>query len=160
MLIYKTTQPEDTKRLGQKLASLIKAGDVITLTGDLGAGKTLLVQGIASALGIDIADVTSPTYTILNVYDARVLPIYHFDLYRLEEAEALYDVGFDEYINGEGLSLVEWADKFPTSMPEELLQIKIERGVDQSERLLTITPIGERYRKLCEELKTIVASGY
>lgn len=156
MLIFKTNSPEDTFAFGEKMAGLISAGDVFCLAGDLGAGKTLLTQGIG--VGLQVADaVTSPTFTILNVYSA-ILPIYHFDLYRLEHPEELNDIGFYEYIEGDGLSIIEWAEKFPDELPDEYLSITIEIGENPNGRLLRFLPRGVRYERFCEELKVVAGS--
>lgn len=143
--------PGETADFGQKLAAFLRAGDCLCLFGDLGAGKTLLVQGIAAGLGVE-SDVTSPTFTVLNVYDAPV-PVYHFDLYRLNYQEELFDIGFDEYATGEGIALVEWPDKFLDAMPESRLDLKLTRGDNDDERTITIIAHGSRYQELIEELK-------
>ncbi|MDF2633627.1 MAG: putative protein family ATPase [Pelosinus sp.] len=156
MLEFKTASPEETFTLGKCLAPILSAGQVVCLIGDLGAGKTLLVQGLAEGLGI--ADsVHSPTFTILNVYEAS-FPIYHFDLYRLENAAELFDIGFYEYTQAGGLSIIEWADKFPEELPDEYLWIEIrsdfgKNGGKVNERVIKISAFGIAYERLCEELK-------
>jgi tRNA threonylcarbamoyladenosine biosynthesis protein TsaE len=156
MLEFKTTSPDETFTFGKCLAKILSAGQVICLIGDLGAGKTLLVQGLAEGLGI--ADsVHSPTFTILNVYEAS-FPIYHFDLYRLENAAELFDIGFYEYTEGSGLSIIEWADKFPEELPDEYLSIEIvsdfeKNNGEENKRILQIRAFGNTYERLCEELK-------
>ena len=129
------------------------AGHVICLAGDLGAGKTLLVQGLSTALGIEDI-VSSPTFTILNVYES-MFPIYHFDLYRLNYAEELFDIGFYEYTEGNGLSIIEWPDKFPEELPEEYLWIDIKTTDHVNERIFQVNARGRRYEQICEELKKI-----
>ena len=151
MLKIKTTSPEETFNLGQCLAKVLGPGQVVCLAGDLGAGKTLLVQGLAKALGIE-GTVNSPTFTILNVYEAS-FPIYHFDLYRLDYAEELFDIGFYEYTEGRGLSIIEWPDKFPEELPDEYLWIDIKNGDDINERMLGVSARGIPYEQICEELK-------
>jgi tRNA threonylcarbamoyladenosine biosynthesis protein TsaE len=156
MLEFKTTSPEETFRFGQCLAKILSAGQVVCLIGDLGAGKTLLVQGMADGLGI--ADhVNSPTFTILNVYETS-FPIYHFDLYRLEDAAELFDIGFYEYTEGSGLSIIEWADKFPDQLPDEYLWIEIISDLKSNngkidERIIQVHAHGAAYEHLCEELR-------
>jgi tRNA threonylcarbamoyladenosine biosynthesis protein TsaE len=158
MYVCKTVSPEKTFRLGAQLGGLMKAGDIICLAGNLGAGKTVFVKGIAE--GLEAVDgVTSPTFTIMNVYEAGV-PIYHFDLYRLEKAEELYDVGFYEYTGTDGVAVIEWPDKFPGQMPEERLWIDIKSGDDANERLFCFKPCGERYRQGGGELIVIADSGF
>ena len=108
----KTTSPEATKQLASTLAPYLRAGDVVVLEGDLGAGKTQFVQGVAAGLGIR-DQVTSPTFNILLSYPEGSLPLYHFDLYRLEHPDELEDIGYFETIDGDGASFVEWGEKFP-----------------------------------------------
>lgn len=158
MLIFKTTAPEKTFEFGRQLAEFITSGFVLCLQGDLGAGKTLFVQGLADGLNTTDA-VTSPTFTILNVYQA-VLPIYHFDLYRLEQPEELYDVGFYEYTEAEGVAIIEWPDKFSEQLPSEHLWIKITPGDLINERIIYVTAQGARYQQVCEELKNIANSSF
>lgn len=114
-----------TENLGYLLGTKVQDGDVICLTGDLGAGKTLLTQGVAGALGVAKEDVTSPTFTIMNIYEGNDLEIRHFDLYRLNRPEELEDIGFSEYCGGDGVTLIEWAELFPEELPEEYLQITL-----------------------------------
>lgn len=153
MLEFKTKSPEETYTFGEQLAKVLGAGQVVCLAGDLGAGKTLLVQGLANSLGIEDV-VNSPTFTILNVYEAG-FPIYHFDLYRLDYAEQLFDIGFYEYTAAPGLSIIEWPDKFPEELPEEHLWIDIKNGENTDERILSVRPQGNVYQGICEELKRI-----
>jgi tRNA threonylcarbamoyladenosine biosynthesis protein TsaE len=107
---------EDTVAHGQALAASLRAGDVLALTGELGAGKTQFVKGVAAGLGADVV-VTSPTFTLIHEYAGGRLPIYHFDFYRLEDEDEALKIGLDEYIDGDGVCLIEWADKFPTLLP-------------------------------------------
>lgn len=156
MLNFKTSGPEETYRFGQKVAKVLKPGDVLCLSGDLGAGKTLLSQGIAA--GLNVADaVSSPTFTVLNVYEGMIsdqeLAIYHFDLYRLEHPEELADIGFDHYVEAGGIAIIEWPEKFTEFLPVEHLWMTLNLGDHANERIIRLTPKGERYRELCEELK-------
>ena len=151
MFAIHTDSPEGTLRFGRALAALLQAGDVLCLTGNLGAGKTLLAKGIAAGLGVEEV-VTSPTFTVLQVYEARV-PLYHFDLYRLEQAEELFDIGFDEFTAAQGISIIEWADKFPGSMPDSYLWVEIRNGSDIADRIIAVASRGSRYDNLCKELK-------
>ena len=153
MLNFKSNSPEETFAFGQSLGKILGAGQVICLAGDLGAGKTLLVQGLSKALGIEDV-VSSPTFTILNVYES-VFPIYHFDLYRLNYAEELFDIGFYEYTEGNGLSIIEWPDKFPGELPEEYLWIDIKTTNHVNERSFQVRAQGGRYEQICEELKKL-----
>ena len=149
---YNTKSPEQTSELAVLLAGLLKPGMVICLDGDLGAGKTLFVKAAAKALGVE-EEVTSPTFALVNVYQGKVL-IYHFDLYRLQQVEQLADIGFDEYVNGDGISLIEWPNEFKAALPEEYLWIEIIRTAD-SERSWRFLPQGEKYDALSEELKRL-----
>lgn len=151
MYEFKTQSPDETYGLGVKVANLLQEGDIICLAGNLGAGKTVFVQGMASAL--DVEDiVTSPTFNILNVYEGR-FPVYHFDLYRLDHSSELTDVGFYEYTSGnDGVAIIEWPDKFPEELPDNYLWIDIKHGDIDSERLLVFRPQGARYVQLCEEI--------
>lgn len=124
----KTATSEATKQLASTLAPYLHEGDVILLEGDLGAGKTQFVQGIAEGLGIRAA-VTSPTFNILLQYDGGRLPLYHFDLYRLDDAAELDDIDFYGTVEGDGVSFIEWGSKFPEAMPLGFLEIKI--GIDE-----------------------------
>lgn len=143
-----TSSPEATFQWGEKLAKLMLAGDTICLSGDLGAGKTLLVKGIASGIGVTEA-VTSPTFTLLQIYETGRIPIHHFDLYRLEDSAQLFDIGFEEYVGTDNITLIEWANQFVTEMPEACLWIEIKKGASDEERILTMTPQGARYQALC-----------
>lgn len=144
--LRKTATPEATKQLAQTLAPYLREGDVVLLEGDLGAGKTQFVQGVAEGLGID-ATVTSPTFNILLQYDGGRLPLYHFDLYRLEGAGQLEDIAYYETIEGDGASFVEWGSKFPEAMPYGYLEISI--GVDEDGmRSVKAHAFGTRARSL------------
>ena len=112
-----TNSAAETRALGERLAKQLKAGDVILLEGELGAGKSELARGVAKGLGVQ-ETVTSPSFTILNVYESGRIPLYHFDWYRLESAEELYELGMDEYLGGDGIALVEWPERCPDAVPE------------------------------------------
>ncbi len=153
MLNFKTRSPEETYAVGQCLAKVLGPRQVVCLAGDLGAGKTLLVQGLTKGLGIEEV-VNSPTFTILNVYEAS-FPIYHFDLYRLNHGEELLDVGFYEHTAAQGLAIIEWPDKFPEELPDEHLWIDIQTSANIDERIFTVRAVGSIYEGICEELKKI-----
>jgi tRNA threonylcarbamoyladenosine biosynthesis protein TsaE len=114
-----------TEEAGARLARNLRAGDIIALAGDLGSGKTQLVKGIARGLGSGSA-VTSPTFTLVHEYSDGRLPLYHFDFYRLENVNDLRALGFDEYVFGDGVTVIEWADKFPNAIPPRARWIKID----------------------------------
>ena len=150
MLNFLTKSPEETFSIGEKFAQLLKEGTVICLQGDLGAGKTLFVQGLAVGLGI-AEEVTSPTFALLNIYQGSKT-LYHFDLYRLDFSEELCDIGFYEYLEKEdGITVIEWPDKFKQELPEEYLLIKIKRTEGVDERSFEISCHGTKYNSLLEE---------
>ncbi len=142
-----------TRRFGARLGELLQAGDVICLAGELGVGKTRLAQGIGQGLGVE-GPITSPSYTLINEYgpnQAR-LPFYHIDLYRLEEAEETLTLGLEEYFYGEGVCVVEWADRVPETLPAEHLWIEL-RHIAETKRGLLIKAVGNRYQELLREFK-------
>lgn len=140
-----------TEALGRLLGKSAADGDVFCLTGDLGAGKTLLSRGVAEALGVAGEDVTSPTFALMNVYQGTELEVRHFDLYRLNRVEELEDIGFSEYAGGDGVTLIEWAELFKDELPEEYLQITLL--LDGAGRRAVLEPKGERYVRLLEEVE-------
>lgn len=131
---------EETRRIGAALARQLMADDVLLLLGDMGAGKSELTRGIARGLGVD-GYVTSPTFTILQVHDSGRLPLYHFDWYRLNGAEELYELAMDEYLQNGGVAVVEWPSRAPEVIPERYLQITLEPA-GEGERIITLTPVG------------------
>lgn len=137
----------ETARLAEKLASLLEGGEVITLEGDLGAGKTTFTQALAKGLGIT-RTVSSPTFTILKQYEGR-LPLNHFDVYRLADSEE--DLGWDELFYGDAVSVVEWAQYIEEELPEERLDIEIRR-LDEEGRRFSFSPSGSRYEMMMKEL--------
>lgn len=139
--------PEETMHLAAKFGEKLMEKDVITLEGDLGAGKTTFTKGLAKGLGVR-KTVSSPTFTIVKEYKGR-LPLYHMDVYRLEDT--MEDLGFDEYFDGDGVTVVEWAHLIESQLPPERLNIYLfHHGND--ERKLVIEPIGKRYEQLCKEI--------
>ncbi|GEM_PF-49777 len=138
----------DTDRLAAKLAPLCGPGTVVALDGDLGAGKTRFSQAFASGLGVQ-ETVNSPTFTIIKQYEQAQLPLYHMDVYRITEAEA-GELGLEDYFYGEGITLVEWAERIVGELPEEYLHVRIMRNEQEDGRDITIEPRGERYEELSE----------
>ena len=121
----KTENPEETQILGEKLGKTLKQGDVIALVGDLGAGKTCMTQGIARGVGIAPDEVVnSPSYILINEYNGAI-PIYHIDLYRLENSEEIAELGLSEYIEGNGICIIEWAERMADSLPDTCIKIHI-----------------------------------
>jgi len=147
MHVVYTSITDETVALGERLGELAHPGDFIALTGDLGSGKTHFVQGFARGVGVDPETcVSSPSYTLLNEYCGRI-PLYHFDLYRLEGDADLQHLGFEEYFYGRGVCVVEWADKLHAELPEEHLEVAITQTGDTSRRIEFI-PRGSRYDEL------------
>lgn len=139
----------ETKALARDLASALIAGDVISLTGDLGAGKTVFVQGLAEGLGIK-ERVTSPTFTIIKEYAGRI-PMFHMDVYRLSSPAELVDLGYEEYFFGEGVSIVEWGDRVEALFPPDYLEISIDR-LAESDRKLALAPHGSRWIDIAKSM--------
>ena len=127
---------EETERFGLELAGELKAGDVIALTGDLGAGKTTLAKSIAKGLGVR-ENVTSPTFTIVCEYMSGRLPLFHFDLYRIGSEEEAFEAGLEEYFSRGGVSVIEWAERVPGLSPDDARVIVLEYGEKEDERILS-----------------------
>jgi tRNA threonylcarbamoyladenosine biosynthesis protein TsaE len=148
-----STSYSQTLKIGRALARKIKPGDIICLSGDLGSGKTALTKGIASALGADINDVISPTFTLLNQYMDASPVVYHFDLYRLLTIKEISDLGYEEYFYGRGVCIIEWADKLKCLLPKEYLEVKLSvKG--QNSRQLEFSAYGSRYLKLFDKMRS------
>ena len=129
-VIIETENPEETFALGQKIGRAATPGQVYTLTGDLGVGKTVFTQGVASGLGIT-EPVNSPTFTIVQVYEEGRLPFYHFDVYRIGDIEEMEEIGYDDYFFGEGICLIEWAELIKEILPENRISITIEKDLSR-----------------------------
>lgn len=123
--MFTSKSATETERAGEQLAPKLRPGDVLALAGDLGAGKTQLVKGIARGLG-SAQSVTSPTFTLVHEYADGRVPLYHFDFYRLDEVAALRALGFEEYLEGDGVCVIEWADKFPDAIPSHAHWIQFQ----------------------------------
>lgn len=143
---------EETERLGEKLGTLLEPGDFVGLSGDLGAGKTAFSRGVARGAGIPKeALVSSPTFAIVNAYHGGRVPVFHADLYRVDDAEELYDAGFYDLMESGGALLVEWIDRVPEVVPEEWLEITITR--QGTSRTLTLTPHGGRAEAIVSAMR-------
>lgn len=141
---------KDTEEFGIRLGKLLKSGDIVCLNGDLGAGKTTMTKSIG--IGLDIEEyITSPTFTLINMYRGRMV-VYHFDVYRLENVDELYDLGFDEYFYGDGVCIIEWAEKIEKLLPEDRIIIDIKKSDQEDERILHISGHGKRYEEIIKEL--------
>lgn len=139
-MIIESKCEKDTFDLGKKIGREAAPGDVYTLVGDLGVGKTVFTKGVAAGLGI-LEPVSSPTFTIVQVYEEGRLPFYHFDVYRIGDIEEMEEIGFEDYIYGEGVSLIEWANLIEELLPERYTQITIEKDLEK----------GFDYRKITVE---------
>ena len=126
MIIIETNSAEETFRLGEKLGHLAIPGKIYTLNGDLGVGKTVFTQGVASGLGIK-EPVNSPTFTIVQEYEDGRMPFYHFDVYRIGDLEEMEEIGYDDYFFGNGICLIEWAELIQELLPETIISITIEK---------------------------------
>lgn len=135
-----------TLEIASKLAKYLEAGSVLTLEGELGAGKTSFTQGLAQGLGVTQI-VNSPTFTLIKEYQGR-LPLYHMDVYRLNGS--IEDLGFEEYFYGEGVTVIEWASIIEEFLPESYLKVTIDKLGDEK-RVITFQPIGKKYIEVCEE---------
>ena len=132
-----THSPAETEALGARLADALDAGRVVAFTGDLGAGKTAFVSGMARALGV--ADrVTSPTFTIVNEYEGGRLPLFHFDMYRLGDADELFHIGWEDYLARGGICAVEWSENVAEAIEPDAVRVSIVRGDGDSDRMITI----------------------
>ena len=143
-----TQTREDTQTLGMQLAATLKRGDVVLMTGDMGAGKSEFTRGLARGLGVT-GYVTSPTFTIMQLHDTGRLPLYHFDWYRLESAEELYELSMDEYLQNGGVAVIEWPSRAEEVLPESYLEVALE-PLGDDERRITFTPVGG-FRTIDEE---------
>lgn len=129
---------EQTKAFGLELGSRLQKGDILALIGDLGTGKTALTKAIA--LGMGVTDtITSPTFTIVQEYTTGRLPLYHFDVYRIDDPEEMYELGYEEYFFGQGVCIIEWADLIKELLPEETKIIRLEYGAGEGERIYQCT---------------------
>ena len=129
-MIIETRSPEETFSVGRRLGEKARAGQVFTLSGDLGVGKTVLTQGFARGLGIK-EPVNSPTFTIVQVYEEGRLPFYHFDVYRIGDIEEMEEIGYDDYFFGNGVCLIEWAELIQELLPKQIISVTIEKNPEK-----------------------------
>ena len=143
--VVETFSPEETHALGVELGHAAKPGEVYTLVGDLGVGKTVLTQGIAEGLGIE-EPICSPTFTIVQVYEEGRMPFYHFDVYRIGDIEEMEEIGYEDYFYGNGLCMIEWANLIQEILPEFHREIKIEKDLEKGfdYRRITIREINSK----------------
>ncbi|HHW71113.1 MAG TPA: tRNA (adenosine(37)-N6)-threonylcarbamoyltransferase complex ATPase subunit type 1 TsaE [Clostridiales bacterium] len=155
MIEYISRNADDTNAIGIAIGTVARPGLIITLNGDLGVGKTVLARGIGRGLGVD-APITSPTFTILHQYKGR-LPFYHFDMYRLSDEEEIFELGFEDFIYGDGVSVIEWPENMGVYHPDKYVQIDIER-IDDNTRKIIINVIGDEFKWLEERLQKYVST--
>ncbi|MBF8264322.1 MAG: tRNA threonylcarbamoyladenosine biosynthesis protein TsaE [Dehalococcoidia bacterium] len=156
-MLFISRSPQATQAIGSKLGEIIKPGDVILIIGELGAGKTCFVQGLARGLGVE-ENISSPSFVLLRQYNGR-LPLYHVDLYRLEKLPEIADLGLDDYFYSEGVSVIEWANRALELLPAEHLLIEL-KIVSARQRRIALTPEGVRYTELVTHLKDMNISGF
>jgi tRNA threonylcarbamoyladenosine biosynthesis protein TsaE len=147
---WRSSNSAETEMLGEDLGRLLQAGDIVCLCGELGSGKTVLTKGMAKGLGVTPERaVRSPSFVLMHRYQGRV-PVYHADLYRLDGPTEIDAIGLRDFLGGDGVAIIEWADKLEASSPVERLQITIAHQAEET-RLITITPWGVRYQQLIEQ---------
>ena len=147
--------PEDMRALGEAVGGLLQRGDVVALTGDLGAGKTTFVQGAAIGLGVEGGHVTSPTFTLVKEYRGR-FPVYHLDVYRLDRIQEVIDLGFEELLDPDGVAFVEWGDAIEGLLPEDHLELQLQTRADDDIRSAKLTA-GNGWAGRWEHLEAAVA---
>ncbi|WP_243140771.1 tRNA (adenosine(37)-N6)-threonylcarbamoyltransferase complex ATPase subunit type 1 TsaE [Candidatus Galacturonibacter soehngenii] len=145
MLQIETYSAIETYQFGEKLGGLVKPGDVFSLIGDLGVGKTVFTQGFAKGLNIE-EPINSPTFTIVQVYEEGRLPLYHFDVYRIGDIEEMDEIGYEDYFYGKGVCLIEWANLIKDILPQNIIEITIEKDLDQGfdYRKIRVENMGDR----------------
>lgn len=135
MAEYKSHSAEDTSRIAAEFSKTLSPGDVVCLFGEMGVGKTVFTNGLCRALGAcDYA--TSPTFTVVNEYDGADFPVYHFDMYRIEDEDELIELGFDEYLSSGGICIIEWPENIPNSLPKKRINVKILRDSFESRTII------------------------
>ncbi|MBQ3905236.1 MAG: tRNA (adenosine(37)-N6)-threonylcarbamoyltransferase complex ATPase subunit type 1 TsaE [Lachnospiraceae bacterium] len=141
--VIESFSAEDTAALGEKIGNMARPGEVYTLIGDLGVGKTVFTQGLAKGLGIT-EPVSSPTFTIVQIYEEGRLPFYHFDVYRIADPSEMDEIGYEDYIFGQGVSLIEWANLIEEILPERYVRVTIEKDLEKGfdYRRITLEKIG------------------
>lgn len=148
MIIIETTNAEETFQLGVKIGKQARPGEIYTLNGDLGVGKTVFTQGVARGIGIE-EPVNSPTFTIVQVYEEGRMPFYHFDVYRIGDIEEMEEIGYDDYFFGNGICLIEWAELIQELLPEQIISVTIEKNPEKGfdYRKITIDGLEEERMK-------------
>jgi len=146
MIKITTKNPQETMKFAARLGKLLKKGDIVCFFGDLGSGKTTFIKGLAQGMNIDQTKVNSPTFVLMNAYKGK-LPLFHFDFYRLEGIGEINTIGYDEFIYGDGVAVIEWADRLKGNYPKEYLKVKLKHK-KLNERVITMSAIGKKYAKV------------
>lgn len=156
MIVVKTRSYEETVEFGKKLGEILAPNNLICLSGDLGTGKTALTQGIAKSLGIN-SYITSPTFTIVNEHQGKY-PLFHFDVYRIADPDEMFDIGFEEYLSSEGVSVIEWGELIRDILPNEIININVKKALEESldTRLIEVDFVGDRYSDYQKRLEEIL----
>jgi tRNA threonylcarbamoyladenosine biosynthesis protein TsaE len=150
--MFQTQNADETRALAARLGAMLHAGDTLCLVGDLGAGKTTFTQGLALGLGLPAEEpVNSPTFTLVAEHPGGRVPLYHFDVYRLNDSSGLYDLAFDDYLNGDGVVVIEWADKIADALPTDRLDISLTPDTPDT-RQIVMTAVGVRAKELLAQL--------
>ncbi len=148
---------KETQTIAQKVAKCLRPGNIVCLFGDLGAGKTTFVKGLAKGLRLNSEDVHSPSYVLMNIYPGKKMNLFHFDLYRLDHLDEIYAIGFEEFLYGDDLSVIEWAERLKEEMPLEYLAVNLShQGEDK--RKIQIKTIGKKYIQIFEKLNDEITS--
>jgi tRNA threonylcarbamoyladenosine biosynthesis protein TsaE len=153
LVVARTASVEGTRELGAAVATLARPGDVVVLAGDLGAGKTAFVQGFGRALGVE-ERITSPTFTLVHVYEGGRLPIHHLDVYRLEQINEALDLGLAEMLDDGGVVLIEWGDAILPVLPHDLLEVRLTFGEGDDDRGVALRAVGSRWAGRARALAT------
>ena len=150
-MLFQTKNTAETIRIGKYIGSLLVAGDVVALAGELGTGKTQFIKGLAAGVGIgEPAYISSPSFTLINEYEGKI-PLYHIDLFRLKAEIEAEELGLEDYFQGRGVTAIEWADRIPSLLPKELLWVHIYYA-GKNVRSIEMIPMGKRYEELIMEL--------
>ena len=144
MIQLTTSSARETRGVASKIAALVEQGDLLLLVGELGAGKTTFVQGFGEAIGVD-EPITSPTFTLAREYDGRGLTMHHLDVFRLEQLDEVLDLALPELLDGPSVTLIEWGDAIIPALPGEYLEVRLEYGVDDDERVIGVRAVGRRW---------------
>jgi tRNA threonylcarbamoyladenosine biosynthesis protein TsaE len=155
-LVAQTRSVEETRDLAAALSPLVRPGDLFVLAGDLGAGKTALAQGLGRGLGVS-ERITSPTFTLVHVYDGGRLPMHHLDVYRLEQLSEATDLGLPEMLDDGGVVLIEWGDAITPVLPHDYLEVRLTFGAGDDDRQLSFRPVGPAWAARADSLAAAIA---